>query len=783
MEKEAYIPVYYVSSPFLIYTLIYTVIARTFAIQDIIKGFLAFPLLIIVPFLLGRIITEKVSKKVAVIDDIISYFYLSWVFGALMLATFYTILQVFHQYVIIRNSHLMIISIVVANELYAVVQGYHKRLIKIENCPTIKEFILLTLYLSVLFYISRLKLPFPYIGYDFVNVQSVYLILYRAMNTGFFLERRLGWLSYILPSCLLPNLDPLAIMWWGPLFQMFMYSLGMYAFTYLMLKDKRITICSVVFSMIILVDNGMFFNNYFTNRPEYSLCPSCTLFSILPFTLYLIEKSLMKKEIIHVGITKFLKYFVFIIVIGLISLIFADIDLLAYSLLGLDPILVLYYKLIALSMLTLSLFLIITLIITFGKNNKNNNCDEWALMTMVLAIIVPALILFVTFHETEPILLFPIIYLYIIVSWLVKIVKDGDKSILKYLNCTLALLVFIYIVVQLCGIISIKIEPISKIIYPTAHLIKRSFIDKAHSFYYGMSTIPIILLAIGISVTATRKTNSEQILSFMTIVTIFLYFFPDPFSIRVSAPLTIFCSIVIGYSVIWIFDEATFLLSRIKERIFESKTKDRSKLIIGLLHATLAIIIVVLPMYQLLTIYCDRYWELPRKNIIHSKLTTYEWQIAMWFKKNTGHDARIISDPFTMFVINGLADKISLVRLSMHIHELPEHEQYKIYLIKKLFLSENSTEAYSIIRKIANFSPPLTDLLYMDAIGIQAKNITLYIVLTARTVSWIRSSTLELIYVPVYRNIPEKILLAFSDEKYFKLVYQGDYFYIWMVKL
>jgi len=101
---------------------------------------------------------------------------------------------------------------------------------------------------------------------------------------------------------------------------------------------------------------------------------------------------------------------------------------------------------------------------------------------------------------------------------------------------------------------------------------------------------------------------------------------------------------------------------------------------INKISSLLFIFLISIPLTQP---YIERSFTIVDKyNNTQSVIASYEYELANWVKNNTPANTRIISDSFTMFVINGLSNRISIAQPAMHVADMQMGEIEKLKMIK-----------------------------------------------------------------------------------------------------
>lgn len=751
----------------ILYVFIICITGHMHILGNFYLGMLSVPLLFIIPFVLGQVFIEHIGLRM--FDEFILEAYVAWVLGSLFLSIFYILLQAALLLTLIKFSGyiiLVIFLLILFRDARYILRN--KRSSEIRTKVTFVELIIVGSYTAFNFYISRRYIPFPMVGYDYVNLHSVYLILSRAKEYGFFLHGRMGWLSFILPSVMIADIDPLAIMWFGPIFEMFFFYLGMLLIAKSFISDRVLQYITVVISGYILSNNGIFFSNYFTEHPEYSLYPSITLIMMFPFVVYMVFGHIRQEQYIEkLTLRKFLLVFLGLLVWEAINLVVANIKLIIKNIYGIDPY---EYHILMPSLVVQALISIIAILFLVYSSKKSDRT------TRMLAVMMQLLMLIALYHETEAFLYFFGIDMLLLVIW----TERYSWRIRYSLKILLGLATGLLVAIQYYGIVNLDGIALSAILYPPARLVRNTFDKKLASIIFAFPSISLYIFLVSLMLVTFSKDNDSYLIAMPALVYSFIYFSPEPFSFRFCGQMIVFYSLSLASLLNYIERFVSIITS-----ILNGKVHTGSRLIktftsrIGIIVAVLIALTVISPLFR---VYADRYSELPNGNLYHSKLAEYEWELAEWFKRSTDMESLVLSDLFTMFVINSLANRLFVVKPVMLVWELPPYEYEKVLLIHKIFRSNTSEEAYNLILQFLQYRIFSLDEVFIRTTNVRLNAVKFYIVLTSRTLAWIDSKTLQTPFVPRFKDISEKYYSVFMNNSYFELVKSSRYYYVFRVK-
>ena len=136
-------------------------------------------------------------------------------------------------------------------------------------------------------------------------------------------------------------------------------------------------------------------------------------------------------------------------------------------------------------------------------------------------------------------------------------------------------------------------------------------------------------------------------------------------------------------------------------------------------------------------------------------------------KVSTTTDTLIISDPYTMFMMEGLIGRDQAVDWSVWIDEseyAPEILKQMEDIKNRIFKAKDSKSAYEEIQKI------------------RRNHSKILIIVSERTSTWLKQDKRMFIWWPP-KGVDMKLFDKFEDERYFDLVYHVDNkIYIFEVK-
>jgi len=218
-------------------------------------------------------------------------------------------------------------------------------------------------------------------------------------------------------------------------------------------------------------------------------------------------------------------------------------------------------------------------------------------------------------------------------------------------------------------------------------------------------------------------------------------------------------------------------VSKIAKSVFDRHS--RTKVVTTYTLATL-LVVAIAP--NLLNPLYTKFSKFPA-----SRLAPYEYDVAVWLRDNTKETEIILSDYWTMMLLNPMANKIWLTD-KQFMYE-PLDQEYKDLLADLkdgIFKAPSGLEAYSKLLALAKdmqVGIDWTEKYYSNYVGINPENITFLIVLSSRTVKWLETESTD-IMEPQYSPVNSSYLAIFNDTRYFTLLTRGsEQVYVFKVRL
>jgi hypothetical protein len=529
-------------------------------------------------------------------------------------------------------------------------------------------------------------------------------------------------------SCQLLNINyPEFFSYVGTLLVTAMLSLGTYALTYHISSKIFISLLSGAISVFLNAPIG------FHEIPAYHFKSNTLLISLYPWILLLVI-DVLKKKVNKLRNIVSLVVPIGILFLGLAFLSGPNVTKMLYSY-GIS-----YEIQRALIRPLVIIFPPIALMIYSLITNQSKD----------LAILLLATTVLYTTNESDFIMYILSILLFMCLFYMIS---KSEKS--HMLIRIISLTIFIIISLAWNNIIVIPNFPISTLIGHGQPLELNNFLVKKIVFSDGNSPIIRYFATFGLTILIFSREKSHLIALGALTTTFSLYFFPDYWTLRILGATTPFVAYAISNNV-------DFILKIVNSILIHNK---KVKIVMMCILVILFIIVVIpnlpKPLYT-------KFSKFPS-----SRLTPYEYDIAIWLRENTKEIEVIISDYWTMMLLNPLSNKIWLTDRQFMAKDLDLEYKYLLEEIRNdIFKAPNSSEAYKKIRfmteKLRN-GIDWTEKYYCDYAGISRESITFLIVLSSRTVKWLETGDLD-IMEPQYSGVDPHYLTTFNNTRYFKLL-------------
>jgi len=508
----------------------------------------------------------------------------------------------------------------------------------------------------------------------------------------------------------------------------------MFAFSYALSKDKRISILSATIAPWIYIYG---FSDSFHSM--FAIQPKTMLFALLPFLFYLIIKSIkrthmIKNEYFNKEIMKAIFFSLLVVFMLFLSKI---IILRPYF----DIFLVLY------------LFFILFIVrIIFKKTS-----DDFKYIFLIFTIVGSTMVFI---HMPMGFASFSIVLGSVFLYFL--LLKEDKKNSLLYI---LIFFMFIFVALEIMNVISIPILKPESMSSNVGGLPEEfAFLDisqKTHAFIDGYTPLILFLFVIGFIFSLPKRKELTYI--FIISFLLFIFFLPIEAIYRILVAVTPFICYFASVGITKIY------------LINNSVKKNRMYFGVFFIVCIGALLIFNLPNNYQSSQFTSEDSKRDAVNYMNDILIASDW-----IKKNTNKNTIIISDPFTMYQIAGFSDRAYISR------SLSPERIYFLYDI----LSSPQKEMY---KKIDSLDPTLKSNGVVEVLPDGC--IQLYpptnksdweklIIITETTMRFMETYKKGDVFVTSGRSPIDKIFLNnFNNTLLFEKVYSiDDKIYIFRVK-
>jgi len=146
----------------------------------------------------------------------------------------------------------------------------------------------------------------------------------------------------------------------------------------------------------------------------------------------------------------------------------------------------------------------------------------------------------------------------------------------------------------------------------------------------------------------------------------------------------------------------------------------------------------------------------------------YEYEAALWIKKNTPANTVIISDPISIEILSSLADRVPIAQISMG-HPTRQEDIIRLKLVYKILTTGEDSEVYQLLEELKNLGVT-TEQFYRSFHPIGEPSFI--ILISQRTSLWL---DVEMKYPIIYFNgspVNIKYISYFLNSDLFELLYR-----------
>lgn len=590
----------------ILYLVIVITLCNVLPIPEVVRGIMAIPAFLIIPYLFGHIILTIFKKYLNFSLSKFSYIFISFSVGFIFIPLIAFLLYTFHLFNITAYSFfvlLILLAYFIKSKKYDEITEYGKI-----NMISMHCILFLFTFLVAVLYIYTYK-PFPFIFN--VDIPAHISITYLLKDYNYFYY---GGNYYSILHVHLANISVLFkvdvyTLWWckivflGP----FLALLGFYILCLNIFRDKKVYI--LAFLPLLFTFTGLFF----------SILPRFFALIFFMFTILIIEKefvptySKIKLKNLSILLPLFL-FLSFLIFQFFSEFALTKLKLTTYTNIG--------------AWMSILFFVIFILPIVLKKifNMQSENFKILFLITIIMLLLYCS-------HFMMAMLIFPLVLLYIILRYL----SEKNFKIVRILCILIVLFLLVIILLQDYGIhnfqVTYKQVP--------AYYFSQEFPDKMNFLKYNFWVYPLFLILLigilfGIFDNKYKKIFPPLIIIIVGLFAFHLFVraYGGDRALDFASPIV---CMLIGYTLIRILP-------------FYLHNKNKIKIVI---IAVCVMILVANVIYNVQSALEKRISECQgNKGIV----TIEEYKAGKWMQTHLSKETVIISDPRTMMNVGASSE-------------------------------------------------------------------------------------------------------------------------------
>ncbi len=637
----------------LLYILVVGGLCHILPIPEIVKGFLALPGLLIMPYLVGKTTSIFIEKflRIDLSFDAISNFIVCWCIGIItmiIIVYFLNYLWLFEA----QSYVILILFLMIPSIFYMKKQEHLKRVIKTYGGHT-AIFFSLVLGIVGFFFITYFS-PYPYqsgcdyqthsyystliIEKNFIYMPSTYLISFHILVSN---------------NVQIFNIsDEPLIFWWAMQFIFYLvYAFGLYLFSYQISKNKILSLISIIIGVFT-------FHHFYGPIYLFEPAPKAIILILFPYLLFVVHNLITQKKISNeFEIKKLIKHILFITVVStflflILNWFFRWSFRSNFIYLGQSD---------NIGIILLIFIILLLLILKYGFKNMVDRKFLFLLLSLMFVSLF--------FHTSMGFFMCLFIILYV----LYLILIEKYPSVMKYLGYFLVLFVFLYFVLQEKGILEFQ-SPITlygSIVNPT--LLGFQNMKNFLGTLYSPTVIGLFILGCIYSIFYNKKQHFS--LLFLVLIIFIFIFSPIDMIFR----LMVFLHPIMAYFV-------AYGLITTGQILFTNRTHsiyNKHSIITSFMVVVLLLSVVENSMNEIYQVLSIKGGEL---SCLHSSL----YDVANTLKHNTPYNTLILyySTNLDYLQICGLANR-------PHVSYMADNLSHEC--VKNIFTAQNSLESYKKI--------------------------------------------------------------------------------------
>ena len=604
----------------ILYVLMGTISCNFLPIPELVKGVIATPAFLIIPYLFGHIILTALKKSIDISLSKISHIFISFAVGFIFIPIIAFLLHTFPLF----NAVVYSFFILLIFSIYFVKSKRYDKIVEVKELNFINAevimFLLTFLFAVLFFYVYQ---PFPFILNVDVPQHIATTYLLKDYNFFYYQNSYNPTIASIIASLSVLFQADVYTLWWcnDLIVSPFLGLFGLYILSFKIFHDKRIYF--IAFFPLLFALSGLM----------YSIIHHSVILILFIFIIYVIEKELIPMYS-KIKFKNLLIMFILFIIIYFLLFLYLRGGLFTI----LQPIIG-YQNLGIGIFLLFSVIFFLPILLKKRFNISPENFKIIFLMTIVM------LLLYNT-HIDMAMLIFPFLLLYLIIRY----VSEKNYTIVRILNTFVILIFLIIFLLQYYSIYNFEVRGVKQISSTILTNGALEFSDKVHFLIHDFWTFTIFLfLLIGILFGTSDNKYKKILLPLIIIIFGLFSFFFFIKALAVERAISFanpIISMFIAYAII-------------KISSFSLHKKNKIKIVI----ITICIVILIFNIIYPMTIG----WMEKRIMDCHGNpglVTIEEYNAGKWMQKNLQKTTVIISDPRTTYDV-GASSQLRYINMRL----------------------------------------------------------------------------------------------------------------------
>jgi len=263
-------------------------------VPELYKSLISLPSFFVLPYLVGwASLNVSVKGKVFIVNScIIERTILLWIIGTIFLILFVYTLGFLDLWMIAKYAYLIVISYIIfisflIKDIIWTQFDTSWELAKYN--PKLLLFLVFPGLTNVL--ITKLYLPFPLIGYNFMIPTVIYQPVVRLIEDGFVGGGQTIPVILTALSSMIFDIEPLSFIWSAPFLLVLIFSIGLFIFVKGVTNNMLVSFLAVFIGVFIFSGSNICFDSFCYNYRSNTI-----LYALFPFMLYMFRKNIQRIE-------------------------------------------------------------------------------------------------------------------------------------------------------------------------------------------------------------------------------------------------------------------------------------------------------------------------------------------------------------------------------------------------------------------------------------------------------------------------------------------------------